>query len=169
MVYWVTCEAPTTIISICLPPMANLVRRFYSTFLLPLSGKFSSLISSRPSRDSSFKSRGSACEAGHETANDNSKEHLRLSSNGSNHSFIDSRRSLRSTESRNQLVPNTANPPARVYVEGCELSHIAPRQEQYVASRGGAGLERFGNREKKPNRQIQVSQHISVNHQARRP
>ncbi|KAF2865016.1 hypothetical protein BDV95DRAFT_531823, partial [Massariosphaeria phaeospora] len=46
MVYWVTCEAPTTLISICLPPMMKLARLFHTSFLSPLSSKLTSILGS---------------------------------------------------------------------------------------------------------------------------
>jgi len=168
MVYWVTSEAPTTLISICLPPMLNLIRRFYSNFLLPLSGKVSSLMSSRMSRDSNIKSQSGTFELSHERANDRKDMHLRLPSTGSAHSLPDTTRSLRSMDSRNGLVTKATTPDVLRYTKSAEISNTQPLREQYMAYIESGGAEQFGVRNDMPSRQIQVGQQITVDRQARR-
>ncbi|KAF2010700.1 hypothetical protein BU24DRAFT_400218 [Aaosphaeria arxii CBS 175.79] len=88
MVYWVSTECPATIISICLPPMLNIVRHFYKGFLSPFTSKISSMMTSKSTASSStIKSPGMFSRSGLKYSGGNSDVNLRTESNGSSHSL----------------------------------------------------------------------------------
>ncbi|KAI0022369.1 hypothetical protein F4780DRAFT_733979 [Xylariomycetidae sp. FL0641] len=55
--YWAGAESPVTILCICLPAMLPLAKHLGNEYFEPLVNKVSSILSSRASRGSSFKSR----------------------------------------------------------------------------------------------------------------
>lgn len=101
MIYWVTCEAPVTLISTCLPPMVNLIKRFNTTLLTPFTSKMSSVWSTHTKTSSTHKSRESNFGATLKgSSGANSKGYMRTTSSRG------ATRSLASMESRTELVDN---------------------------------------------------------------
>ncbi|KAH8707532.1 hypothetical protein GQ44DRAFT_763624 [Phaeosphaeriaceae sp. PMI808] len=84
MVYWVSTESPATIMSICLPLMLKIVRRFYAGFLSPLTSKVSSMVNSKSTGLSTMKSRSGVSNSGFKRSGANSDVDLQVVSNGSN-------------------------------------------------------------------------------------
>lgn len=104
MVYWVSTESPATMISICLPPMLNIIRRFHSGILTPISSKISSMMSTTNSKMSTFKTLGSSTSnTGHPRSEANSEVNLRIVYEGGKPEAWEMNHRPSSTGSRNDV------------------------------------------------------------------
>jgi hypothetical protein len=151
MVYWVTCEAPTTLVSICLPAMINLINRLHDSFLSPLSSKISSIWSTYTSTDSFFKSRDGAFN----TTLNRSREgeaQLDFASNYSNTSVTVGDKTIHSMESQNVKGNNNIQASTSIYQEDFQipLSNITGRQNQYLTSVESGGRAHINNHSTTP-------------------
>jgi hypothetical protein len=104
MVYWVSTESPATMISICLPPMLNIVRRFYAGYLSPFTSRLSTMVSSRSAGRSTLNGHGSMSNSGFQGSKADSNGNFQTISKGSIQNTWEMGRQALSTDSMDELV-----------------------------------------------------------------
>lgn len=170
MVYWVTAEAPTTLVCICLPPMLNLCRYLAASYITPWSNKLSSFLSSRGSGSGDLSSKDSKLNSttGLSTSGNTNKSYINQPVHGNHYNHLDGERSVHSMESRSRLVVNDSQTPARLHGEttNVKLDNLKPHQDQYVASVESGGLGSVPGDNNATGHQIRVNRDISVSRHA---
>lgn len=113
-IFWGTGEVLTSAVSICLPAMLNLVRKFSSIFLCSPTSKPSLLTDTRTQQSSFSKSNGTGGEVIAEES-------------------LDYRPSLKSESipSQSMLVPNGTKMSVGIHKEGFELEGMSSRPNSY--------------------------------------
>jgi hypothetical protein len=165
MVYWVTSEAPATLVSICLPPMINLIKQVNGAILSPLSSKISAIWSTYTTNESSLKSRDGVFNVGGASGSKDASSGFRKAL----HSPSARESSIHSVESRSGLV--TSGHSNLAQVDGDDqiaLSEMRPRDGRYLASVEARRFNNAGGSDNTSGQHIRVNRDISVTHQAGR-